>query len=470
MSTTATDPRIQRHRDRWYTLDPHVGQGSLFHSEARFCVAACGRRSGKTELAKRRGVHLACYVPPRELGRWVFAAPTRKQAKEIFWEDVKVLTPPNFIDKISESTCTIHLINGHRIQVDGLDRPQRIEGSPLDWICLDEMADVKENSFTRHVRPALDTRGRQGCAWMIGVPRGRGYFYKVFQRGAKGKNADWEAFNWPSSDILSPEVVAAARDDLDPLTFEQEYEASFLSFEGRVYYGFDRHLHARDRVVYRPDLPLVFAFDFNVSPGVAVVLQEQMYEGSNPRVPKDNPITAVIGEVWIPQNSNTEFVCNKLLEDWGHHTGLVYCYGDASGGARKTSALQGDDWKIMGRGNSDGILRRHFRDRLKFRIRKANPAVRVRINSVNARVMTAGDLTEDGRPIPDTGKIRTLIDPVNAEHLVDDLEGVTWLDGGADIDKSGDKWLTHISDAFGYYCERAHPLKAVPTLYETMLT
>jgi len=46
-------------------------------------------------------------------------------------------------------------------------------------------------------------------------------------------------------------------------------------------------------------------FDFNVSPGVAVIGQEQM-------LPSGMQGTAIIGEVYIPRNSNTVKVCNKI--------------------------------------------------------------------------------------------------------------------------------------------------------------
>jgi hypothetical protein len=39
---------------RWQPLRPHVVQSQLWHSTARFRVVPAGRRSGKTELAKRR--------------------------------------------------------------------------------------------------------------------------------------------------------------------------------------------------------------------------------------------------------------------------------------------------------------------------------------------------------------------------------------------------------------------------------
>ena len=38
--------------------------------------------------------------------------------------------------------------------------------------------------------------------------------------------------------------------------------------------------------------------------------------------------TGIIGEVWIPQHSNTLLVCKKLYQDWGDHKGDIIFYGD----------------------------------------------------------------------------------------------------------------------------------------------
>ena len=75
----------------------------------------------------------------------------------------------------------------------------------------------------------------------------------------------------------------------------------------------------------------------------------------------------------------------------------------------------------------------------------SNPPVRARINSVNARLKATD------------GTIRVRIDP-KCRHLVRDLEGVQYKKGTGDIDKAGAPDLSHISDAFGYYVHRLHPM------------
>ena len=438
---------------RWTPLKYHPIQYALWNSLRRFKVVPAGRRSGKTELAKRKGVLKAIGPQQFEDAWYIFAAPTHQQAKRIYWKDIKRLVPKQFIvpNGISESELTIKLITGAEITVLGLDKAERIEGRPIDWICIDEFGNCKAKIWDENIRPALSTIGRPGEAWLIGVPEGRNHYYKLSCKAIGDTSGEWGNFHWISADILDPAEIEAAKRDLDRLTYLQEYEASFLNFEGRAYYAFNRELHAKERLQYNPDLPIVLCFDFNVEPGVAAICQEQTYHGSNPKV--DKYFTAVIGEVWIPQNSNTPVVCRKLIQDWGHHTGDVYCYGDATGGARGTAKIAGSDWDI---------IKQHlvpvFGQKLKWRVPKANPKERVRINAVNTRLETMD------------GTIRLLVDSIKAPHVANDFDGVTLKEGGSgEIDKDADQELTHISDALGYYIERRWPIQSGQKFKEEQL-
>ncbi|MCP3980831.1 MAG: hypothetical protein GY716_16135 [bacterium] len=407
-------------------------------------VTAAGRRSGKTEVHKRLGVLLAC----RDLrpdSRTFFCAPTAPQARKIYWEDVKDLVPPQLVRSINETRLEITLIWGGQIIVAGLDAPSRIEGGNLDRIFLDEFADMRPHVWPRHVLPALGTTGRAGRAWIYGVPEGRNHFYGLAKEAQDPRNKDWRYYHWRSEEVLLPEDLQVFKDTLDPLTYEQEFGASFLNFEGRVYNAFDWSVNAIERLSYDPALPLIFCFDFNAAPGSAVVCQEQLYTGNRPEVA---PVfTAVIGEVNVPQNSDTRVVCNRLLQDWGHHAGKVTVYGDASGGAEGSAKVEGSDWDLIA--GPEGVLSRHFGTRFHMKVPKANPKIRPRVNSVNGRLLTM------------SGHARMLVDPEAAPKTCECLDGVTFLPGGSafEIDKKGSEaaGLTHWSDALGYYIHFEFP-------------
>ena len=439
MTTLASQPPVLT--ERWSTLRYHAEQQRLWTDKTRFRVVPAGRRSGKTEFLKRFTVRAALSEYRWPDAWFVLAAPTLQQARRIYWRDLKAMIPPEMRwGKPRESELTIMLVNGAEITVLGMDAPERVEGRPLNGIGLDEFGNMKEKVWFEHVRPALSDR--LGWAWFIGVPEGRNHYYRMSVRAKKDDTGEWGNYHWFSADILPPSEIASAKRELDPLTFSQEYEGSFVNFEGRAYYPFIRDTHANEVCHYDPRLPLVFCFDFNVSPGVAAVCQEQMYMGKAPNVDLEKPITMVIGEVCIPHNSNTPAVCRKLIQDWKHHEGLVYLYGDATGGARGSSAVRGSDWALV-----EQELRPVFGGRIRDRVAKGNPKERERINAVNSRLRSA-DRT-----------VRCLLDSHRTEYLQLDLEGVTLLEGGSgEIDKKLHDELTHISDAFGYYVEKKHPV------------
>jgi hypothetical protein len=433
--------------DRWTTLRPHPEQNRLWRSSARFRVVSAGRRSGKTELAKRDTVVRALGETEVDNARFILAAPTLAQAKEIFWRDVQSLVPDWAKVKISHTELSVELVNSSRIVVAGLDRPQRIEGSPIRDIKVDEYANCQADSWDAHIRPALSDPSCIGSAWLFGVPEGRNHFYRKAKRGQACEDGEWDHFTWHSADILPPGEIAAARAELDPLTYAQEYEGSFITFEGRAYYGFGAENVRRLR--YDPELDLIFCFDFNVSPGVAAVVQEQVQGGELS--------TCVIGEVWIPMNSNTPAVCARLVKDWGEegagHRGRVKLYGDATGGARGTAKVAGTDWELI-----EGAMRRAFPGtvevagrefhRVSMSVPNRNPSERARVNALNSRIRAAD------------GARRLLVDPTRAPHVVEDLEGVGLLPGGSgEIDKKADPMLTHLTDAIGYHVEREHPVR-----------
>ena len=454
--TTATpsaareDFRLSR---RWTPLRHHVEQQRLLSSPARFKVVPAGRRSGKTECAKRRVIVRACRLSCR--GRkYVFAAPTRDQARRIYWADLKAMVPTPWVERIIETQLEIHLVNGTRLCVVGMDRPERIEGEPLDGIVLDEYANMKATAWTENVSPALDTPGRRpGWAWFIGVPEGRNHYFELWSDVPRLREAgeSWDGFTWKSADILPEHVVESLRRRMDDRTFRQEMEGSFESFAGLAYYNWsDDNIHRGLADLYDPADDLIFCFDFNTSPGVAVVIQEMVRKrGQGFALPLGEKFTAVIGEVWIERNSKTPLVCDELIADWRHHRGRVLCYGDATGGAETTTSVLGSDWVLIER-----ALRKVYGDRLGMRNRKSNPAERERVNAVNSRIASSD------------GTRRLYVDPVEAPHLVRDFERVeTVADGCGAILKEKGGPLTHCSDSAGYFIHDRYPI-AGGRLYE----
>ena len=429
---------------RWFPMARHDTQRAFLRSPHRFISMPAGRRSGKTELVKRRGVVLALLGTPYPNSRYFFAAPTNDQAIRIWWQDLVGLIPNSLIRAISLSRRCITLTNGSELWVVGLDKPERIEGTPWDGCNITEFANVRAEAWEEHILPAL--MDRRGYAVLEGVPEGRNHFYeidRVAQAEMKkhGNDSEWGRYHWRSEEILPlygrADEVERRKRTMDSLTYEQELGASFVNFQGRAYYAFNERLHV-GRFPYDPSKPLIFCFDFNVDPGVAVICQERDLPA-----PASQLGTACIDEVYITRNSNTPRVCQELISRYRTHEAGVSCYGDPAGGARHTSQTSGTDWEII-----RTHMRQHFGKAVFFKVPRAAPAVRERLNAVNSRLMAI------------SGGIRMMIDGSRCQHLQQDLEGVTRSpDGNIDKQKHKDDGLTHLSDALGYYIAERFPVR-----------
>lgn len=434
---------------RNYPLGYHPTQAAGWQSTARFNIIPSGRRSGKTEIFGKRKIILKALAgsPHPGGGRYFAGAPTRDQAKRIYWKDLKLMTPPHLMSRLpSESELIIYFVNGSEIHVLGMDKPERVEGAPWDHGVLDEIGNMKPETWPEHVRPALSDR--YGSCDFIGVPEGRNHYYDLHNDALSDDSGVWAVWHWLSAEILPASEIEQAKRDLDPLTYMQEYEGSFVSFTGRAYYNFESVHHVgKWKQYYQKDKPIFFCFDFNESPGIAAIGQEynRFLDNQIPILGKTT--TAIIGEVYIKQNSNTVRVCDKLIEDWGDHKGLVYCYGDATGGAGGSAKVKGSDWDLV-----KSVLYPHFGQRLKFRVPLQNPKERVRINSLNSRLLNTLD------------EIYLVVDHT-CKYTIKDFEGVRVVEGGTgEIDKKRDQMLSHLSDAIGYYVSKEYPvIKTVPS-------
>ena len=161
----------------------------------RFIGLDSGRRSGKTDWAKRFLIvkigDTSYNRRPWPDPRFFYGMPTRDQAKRVAWRDLLRLIPDNWIAggktgrNVSYGELWVRMKWGAELWVLGMDNPARFEGPPWDGGILDEMCDQPEGCFDLHVRPGLDTVengvNRGGWCWMIGKPSSQGSGGQVVQ-------------------------------------------------------------------------------------------------------------------------------------------------------------------------------------------------------------------------------------------------------------------------------------------------
>ena len=386
-------------------------QKQIAQNPSRFRVAACGRRFGKTFLARNQ---IARYASPPEQRVW-YIAPSYRQAKQILWQPLKKkLLDINWVKRINESDLSIRLVNGSEISLKGADNYDSLRGVGLNFVIFDECADIDPETWFEVIRPTLsDTSGH---ALFLGTPKGTNWFKDLWDRSTTDSN--WASFQYTTLDggRVPSEEISAAKNDLDARTFRQEYEATFETFSGRVAYAFLRQIHIRDpdtidtRVIH-------VGMDFNVDPMTAVILIQQ------------GDVLYAIDEINL-RNSNTNELAAELASRYTRSK--IICYPDPSGASRRTSAgSQATDHTIL---RNNGF---------EVRAPRAHTPVRDRINALNSRLMS------------NTGVVKLFFNP-KLKYCIESLEKYCYKDGTNTPDKGQ---YDHMFDALSYCVDYLFPIK-----------
>lgn len=390
-------------------------QQDIATSEARFRVVIAGRRFGKTHLAVRELAKSARY-PGRN--SW-YIAPTYRMCKQIVWDNLKhKLQDLNWVAKINESDLSITLKNSSKISLRGADNPDSLRGVSLDFAVFDEFAFIDEAAWTSVIRPTLSDR--KGSAMFISTPMGRNWAYDLYLKGLDPTEHSWESFQYTTiqGGNVSEEEIDAARRDLDPRTFRQEYEATFEEYANRIYYAFNRAKNVKEYTGNTPGTIHV-GLDFNVGQMSAAIFAQ---EGN---------IIHAIDEIAMP-SSNTQEIVEEISARYPKSK--VFVYPDPAGSARKTSAASGvTDHTILA--NAGFVVKSP----------RAHNPVRDGINAVNSKLCSADDVAT------------FFVDP-RCKKTLESLEKHTYKEGSNGIPDK-DSGYDHMSDALRYYIDYVFPIR-----------
>lgn len=213
---------------------PHSGQLEVYKSNARYRVMSCGRRWGKTKIEQVTAAQTAIQ---KQLPVGWFA-PNYKYLGEPYRELKRRLAP---IVTASNHERFLEVCGSHRIDFWTLEDLDAGRGYKYGRVIIDEAGMVKhlEEVWEKAISPTL--ADYEGDALFGGTPKGRNFFYELFQRGKNGIDG-WESFQMPTS--TNPHLPPSAYDKerllaegLSERAYLQEYEAEFLDDAGGVFVG-----------------------------------------------------------------------------------------------------------------------------------------------------------------------------------------------------------------------------------------
>ena len=419
-----------------------LAQSRIFNARAerRFRVVVAGRRFGKTTLALTELLAAAMGNPGSE--NW-YVAPTYRQAKLIAWKALKKMCPAELTTAVNETELSLELTSQSTIRLKGADNYDSLRGAGLDSLVLDEFATMKPDAWEEVLRPALSDK--LGRAMFIGTPGGFNHFYDLYCHATDTENRDWWGWQFTTADggWVPPEELVSARSEMDEKTFRAEYEASFESVAGRVYWAFDRELSVSSQVEDQGG-PLLIGMDFNVDPMSCVVgcraadelhiFDEVVLDNSNTEEMADHIEAKYATRGLTDQELERIHAAGRIEGTTGVTTrrrDVIIC-PDPSGKARKTSAPVGQ--------TDFTILRRHG---WRVDAPSSAPPIVDRINTVNALLKDAAGIR------------RLKIHPL-CKHLIKSLDGLVYKPETNQPDKTSG--LDHQADALGYLVMQQFPM------------
>jgi hypothetical protein len=407
----ATDPEGIKY-------SPLPSQRQFHDSKARFKGFSGPIGSGKSAALCQEAIR-SSYLNPGRTG--LIGAPTYPMLRDsTLTALIETLSDNEIPFELNKAEMVLTMQHtGSRILLRAVDEFERLRGTNLAWFGLDELTYSKEGAWLRLEGRLRDPRATQRCGFAVWTPKGFDWVYRKFvSHPVQGYEAI-QARPFENRFLLEqvPDFYERLRGSYDESFYRQEVLGDYLNVEGGlVYHAFSRERNVR-RMEVDPARPVVWALDFNVDPMCSVIAQVER-----------NGEVSVLDEIAL-KRATTEQACEEFEKRFGLPRAGVVVYGDASGASMNTTGYS--DYQV---------IRSYFGGRLAkvvYRVPKANPPVRDRVQLVNARLRNARD------------EVQLFIDP-KCKELIADFEQVSYQEESTQVDKDKDRRRTHLSDALGY--------------------
>jgi hypothetical protein len=253
----------------------------------RFLVAALGRQSGKSWLAKY--ILLEYSVNQDKSCMWV--APTIPTARAHWNSLVKFIRDSGLENagyaKINQTAKEIVFADGGSISVRSAIEPDNLRGASLDLLIMDEAAFYRNGKYVwwSVCLPMITATG--GKVLFTTTPNGRNWVYDLFKLGQKA-DGYYKSWNVPSS--ASPyqdkKLLQSIKENMPSLQWREEFMAEFLPDGGGVFAGIERA--ARVKLMSNPDpdadleryvagIDIGFNNDYTVFCVIDAVQRKQVY-------------------------------------------------------------------------------------------------------------------------------------------------------------------------------------------------
>ncbi|MCH9717692.1 MAG: terminase family protein [Gammaproteobacteria bacterium] len=205
---------------------------SILNGKEKFHIVSVGRQMGKSLMGMNLALYWGINNGPCKI-LWV--SPVYSQTNKVHKELVAAITESGIIKSNNYGDNTLTLKNGTEILFRSAERYDNIRGLTCDYGIIDEAAFMKNDAWAEAIRPVFAVRGKK--VLFISTPKGKNYFYDLFQLGQSGDNPRYKSYTGSSYDTpyIDRDEIEDARTTLPKQIFEQEYLATFIDDGGEVF-------------------------------------------------------------------------------------------------------------------------------------------------------------------------------------------------------------------------------------------
>lgn len=362
-----------------------------------------------------------------------YFAPTYPQIRDIFYPTIEeVAETMGMTADIKTSDKEVHLRIGRKIRSKiicrSMEKPSSIIGFRIGHALVDELDVMPMHKATEAWRKIIARMrykidGLKNGVDVTTTPEGFGFVYEQWVkllRGSRKLSSLYglvQASTYDNESNLPADYIESLRQSYPQQLIDAYLNGQFVNMaSGSVYANFDRVKNHTNEVAQDGEV-LHVGMDFNVlnmSASINVVRD-------------DRPLT--VGE--LAKVRDTPTMARMLRERFVEKGHQVVVYPDASGGNTSSKNASESDLSIL---KQEG---------LQIRVGNSNPAVKDRVNAVNALILN-GD-----------GERRWLVNTDLCPTLTESFEKQAY-DNHGDPDKSGG--FDHFPDSQGYFLVNRWPI------------
>ncbi len=221
---------------------PHPKQkemiNSILESRSKFHVACVGRQFGKSLMAMNLVLYWGINKGPAKI-LWV--SPVYSQTDKVQKELMAAIGDSGLVKSCNYSSNEIILKNGTTVLFRSAERYDNIRGLTCDYGVIDEAAFCKDEAWQEAIRPVFMVRGKK--VLFISTPKGKNFFYDLYQLGISEDYSQYQAYTGTSYDTpyIDPIDIMDAKKTLPENVFKQEYLAAFIDSGGEVFSNLDKN-------------------------------------------------------------------------------------------------------------------------------------------------------------------------------------------------------------------------------------